>query len=87
MAQPIFRIFVVVSCLFGNYSEQRAAAGRSQTRLAKPVHEHVVTTPCKREYRTAVQRVMDDQVSFMLGRVTRGVGRHDICYAINGKKR
>lgn len=41
--------------------EQRAAAGRSQTRLAKPVHEHVVTTPCKREYRTAVQRVMDDQ--------------------------
>ncbi|KAK5982527.1 Inner centromere protein ARK binding region [Trichostrongylus colubriformis] len=39
----------------------RPSAGPSQTRVPRAVHQHIVTTPCKREYKSAVQRVMDGQ--------------------------
>ncbi|KAJ1370929.1 hypothetical protein KIN20_032756 [Parelaphostrongylus tenuis] len=39
----------------------RAVAGHSQTRLQRPGHQHVVTTPCKREYKDAVLRVVNEQ--------------------------
>ncbi|KJH42971.1 inner centromere protein, ARK binding region [Dictyocaulus viviparus] len=43
-------------------SVSRAAAGASRTRLQRAVHQHIVTTPCKREYKSAVQRVMNEQI-------------------------
>ncbi|WKX96521.1 hypothetical protein Q1695_012728 [Nippostrongylus brasiliensis] len=42
-------------------SQSRAAAGASNTRMPRIMHQHIVTTPCKLEYKSAVQRVMDDQ--------------------------
>ncbi|KAK6734332.1 hypothetical protein RB195_017858 [Necator americanus] len=42
-------------------AEVRAAAGASHTRLPRVIHQHIVTTPCRREFKSAVQRVMDDQ--------------------------
>ncbi|XGW08312.1 hypothetical protein V3C99_010990 [Haemonchus contortus] len=40
----------------------QSAAESSKARAPKVAHQHIVTTPCKREYKAAVQRVMDDQV-------------------------
>ncbi|EYC22884.1 hypothetical protein Y032_0016g3004 [Ancylostoma ceylanicum] len=45
----------------GKEKEMRAAAGASHTRLQRVVHQHVVTTPCKPEYKTAVMRAVQRQ--------------------------
>ncbi|KAK6054768.1 inner centromere protein, ARK binding region [Cooperia oncophora] len=45
----------------GQEDPDSAAESASPSRALRPVHQHIVTTPCKREYKSAVQRVMDTQ--------------------------
>uniref|UniRef100_A0A0K0DHX3 TPX2 domain-containing protein n=1 Tax=Angiostrongylus cantonensis TaxID=6313 RepID=A0A0K0DHX3_ANGCA len=51
---------------------KRVAAGLSQTRLRRAVRQHGVTTPCKREYKEAVQRVVIEQ-DLMRNSANRGL--------------
>ncbi|KAL6735103.1 hypothetical protein Aduo_005578 [Ancylostoma duodenale] len=41
--------------------EVRAAAGASHTRLQRVVHQHVVTTPCQPQFKSAVIRAVQQQ--------------------------